>query len=108
MCFNKGNSNITVLEGIEYFMSKTKAKRKDVYYNGDKLEGRMGGLYKLNVVLLEVDNNNNTLMKEFMSYDFDHLVVDDNLSYCLPFIDPGPNWCVLLLCVVGTYLLFLI
>lgn len=72
-------------------MSKTRVKRNDVYFNGDRNAGRMGGTYMINAKVYDADMNN-----ELLSYNFYHLVVDDELSNCLPFIDPGENWCVYL------------
>lgn len=65
-------------------------ERTDVYINDDdKSEGRIGGLYK-SIIRLYDDNKT----EELVAYEFQHLVVDDELSYCLPFIDYGENWCV--------------
>lgn len=85
----KGDSKITVLIPRPYYMSKTRVKRTDVYFNGDRKAGRMGGKYMMSAKVYDYEIKN-----EFLSYDFYHLVVDDELSYCLPFIDPGENWCV--------------
>lgn len=79
-------------------MSKTRVKRTDVYFNGDRKAGRMGGTYMINAKVYDVEMKN-----ELLSYNFYHLVVDDELSSCLPFIDPGENWCVKLLCLLFTY-----
>lgn len=69
-------------------MSKTRKKRTDVYFNGNKNEGRMGGLYPIFITVFD------TNMVKLMSYTYSHLVVDDESSYCLPFVDPGDNWFV--------------
>lgn len=69
-------------------MPKTRTNRTDVYFNGNKNEGRMGGLYPMSLVVFERN------MVKLMTYNFHHLVVDDESSYCLPFVDPGDNWFV--------------
>lgn len=87
MFLNKGDSKITVIKTIPYFIPKTRTIRSDIYFNGDKNEDRMGGLYMISAIVF--DEN---MSKELMSYSFYHLVVDDELSNCLPFVDPGENW----------------
>lgn len=61
-----------------------------MYFNGDQNEGRMGGQYVFELKLSDEFGNEN-----FFNYQWSHLVVDDESSYCLPFVDPGENWCVL-------------
>jgi hypothetical protein len=68
-------------------MAKTRVKRTDVYFNGDRSEGRMGGQYLMNLALYD-----EFATEKFFTYEFNHLVVDDESSYCLPFVDPGENW----------------
>lgn len=79
-------------------MSKTRTKRTDVYFNGKKSDGRMGGLYPINAIVFDENS-----VEQLMSYRFNHLVVDDELSYCLPFVDPGENWCVIGIFVLAPY-----
>lgn len=75
---------------ISYYIPKTHYQRTTIYFNDDDhSEGRMGGLYKVTLQMLDP----NTLIQH-LSYDVYHLAVDDELSYCLPFIDPGKNWYV--------------
>lgn len=71
-------------------MSKTRTHRTDVYFNGKKSDGRMGGLYPINAIIFDESS-----VEQLMSYNFNHLVIDDESSYCLPFVDPGENWCVI-------------
>lgn len=79
-----------VVKTPPYFIPKTRKNRRDIYYNGDKAEGRMGGLYEVTYQLQDINHEYNIL-----EYNYYHFVVDDESSYCLPFIDPGDNWCVL-------------
>lgn len=90
--FQGDYSIIDSLNVIPYYMSKTRSRRTDVYFNGDKSKGRMGGLYTVQVIVLD-----EKMVNKFFNYEFYHLVVDDESSYCLPFVDSGPNWFVYLL-----------
>lgn len=89
MITNKGGSQITVLKAIPYFIPKTLFTRTDVYFNGDKSGDRMGGSYRIRIIIMDA-----VMREQFMSFNFHHLVVDDETSYCLPFVDPGKNWFV--------------
>lgn len=51
----------------------------------------MGGLYVVQAIVLD-----EKMKKTFFNYEFYHLVVDDESSYCLPFVDAGENWFVYL------------
>lgn len=87
MYFNYLDSDVMVITTIPYYMVKTRVMRTDVYFNGDRSEGRMGGQYMINMILFDTYGT-----EGFFQYQFYHLVVDDESSYCLPFIDPGENW----------------
>lgn len=84
-----------MLSTLAYYIPKTRLKRTDVYFNGDRSEGRMGGKYPVSLGLHDEFGK-----EEFFTYELNHLVVDDESSYCLPFIDPGENWCVIYLCSI--------
>lgn len=102
MCFNKGNSTIMYVVN-KYWMPKTREEREDVYFNGDKSEGRMGGLYKIKIVVYDGEENiDSENAKSLLEYKYHHLVVDDHSSYCIPFIGRGHNWCVV--CSVYSFL----
>lgn len=95
MCFNKGNSKIMYMAN-KYWMHKTREGRKDVYFNGDKSEGRMGGLYAVKIEIFSSEENLDVEdPKPLLVYDYHHLVVDDHSSYCIPFVERGDNWCVM-------------
>lgn len=95
ICFNKGNSNNIMYLENKYWMHKTTKGREDVYFNGEKTEGRMGGLYNIKIVIYDGDENIDSENPiPLLEYYYDHLVVDDYSSHCIPFIESGTNWCV--------------
>jgi len=80
----------------KYWMHKTRKGREDVYFNGDKSEGRMGGLYAVKIEIYDGEENlDMEESKPLLVYDYNHLVVDDHSSYCIPFVERGDNWCVM-------------
>lgn len=82
---------ITVMEVIPYALPKTRNLRINHYFRGKK--ERMGGLYPIKARVYDPDNTHNAGSGvKLLSYKYHHLVVDDETSYCLPFIDPGVNW----------------
>lgn len=93
MCFTKGNSTVSATV-IGYTLYKTKNGREDIYFNKDKNEGRMGGSYQVVLKVYEKKENLDSPPILFQ-YQYNHLLVDDNSSYCLPFLDSGKDWCVL-------------
>lgn len=76
-----------VMELGSYFISKTKIKRTDVYFNGKPSDGRMGGLYPIKIFVYDTDLNTDLYL-----FWINHLVVDDESSNCIPFVSPGKNW----------------
>jgi len=93
MCFNKGNSTVGALVN-KYALQKSKAGRRDVYCNGDKSQGRMGGLYKIQLNIFEGLEEGRDSKELLFSYTYYHLLVDDDSTNCIPFIERGQNWCV--------------
>ncbi|VVC36587.1 PKD/REJ-like domain,EGF-like domain [Cinara cedri] len=84
--YGSDHSKIESFPVIPYFMSKTRSHRTDVHFNGNKSEHRIGGLYAIQLKVID-----QITKKIFFSFEFFHLVVDDESSYCLPFVDPGQN-----------------
>jgi len=89
ICFYTGNQNVMVIKTPLYFIPKTLKNRHNIYFNDDKSEGRMGSLYEMTYLIKDIDHRYNIL-----EYKYYHFVVDDESSYCLPYIDPGDNWYV--------------
>lgn len=76
-----------VVKTPPYFIPKTRKNRRDIYFNDDESESRMGSLHEVTFQIKDVNHEYNIL-----EYNYYHLVVDDESSYCLPYIDPGDNW----------------
>lgn len=86
----KGNSKVAVMRD-EYYIPKTTRQSFNYYYNNNKKEGRIGRLHRVGVDLFDAAKFNLGEIDPFYSYRFSHFVVDDNSSYCLPFLERGNN-----------------
>lgn len=59
------------------------------YFGDDESEGRMGYQYSIQAQI-----SSSAFNHQILALNYSHFVVDDETSYCLPFIVPGKNWLV--------------
>lgn len=70
---------------LPYFITKTKERRKNIYFDASNKKDIMGGKYDLEVELYTIKDN--------IEYriPFIQFVVDDILTMCLEYIEPHIN-----------------